>query len=335
MFYEKLEGDLVRCHLCSHRCRIKEGKRGICGVRENTDGTLYSLVYGKLIARGVDPIEKKPLFHFSPGSRTYSVAAVGCNFRCLNCQNYDISQMPKPQRPVLGKEVSPEEIVEAAKLHRCESVAYTYTEPTIFFEYAYETAMLASDEGVKNIFVTNGYITKEALKTMAPYLDAANIDLKSFRDDFYRKTCGAHVRPVLNAIRLYNEMDVWIEITTLIIPSLNDSEENFRKIAEFIKSIDDGIPWHISRFYPAFELSDLPPTPTETITKAKKIGLEVGLKHIYRGNIIGQEENTYCHSCGKLLIERHGYLMTQCILEDSRCPHCGAKIYGRWKLHKD
>ncbi|MCP8304235.1 MAG: AmmeMemoRadiSam system radical SAM enzyme [archaeon] len=331
MFYEKLGGDLVQCHLCSHHCRINKGKRGICGVRENIDGTLYSLVYGKLIASSVDPIEKKPLFHFLPGSRAYSIATVGCNFRCLNCQNFDISQMPKPQKPVIGDDVTPNEIVDTAKHYNCESIAYTYTEPTIFFEYAYETAKLASKEGIRNIFVTNGYITEEALRVMAPYLDAANIDLKSFSDEFYRKICGARLKPVLDSIRLHKEMGIWIEITTLVIPSLNDSEENFKKIAEFIKGLDESIPWHVTQFYPAYRLLDLAPTPVETLDRAKKIGLEIGLKHIYQGNIPGEGENTYCPNCRRLLIERYGYRVNRYDIKDSRCPYCGEKIYGVWR----
>lgn len=330
MFYEKLDS-FVHCFLCSHHCKIAEGKRGICGVRENIGGTLHTLVYGKLIANAVDPIEKKPLFHFLPGSRAYSIATVGCNFRCLNCQNYDISQMPKPQKPVLGKEVSPEEVVEAAKLYNCESIAYTYTEPTIFFEYAYETAKLAKKEGLKNVFVSNGYISEEALKTIAPYLDANNIDLKSFSDDFYREVCGARLDPVLDTIRLHKELDIWIEITTLVIPSLNDSEENFRKIAEFIKNLDEGIPWHVSRFYPAYRLLNLPPTPVEVLEKARRIGLETGLKFVYQGNVPGEGENTYCPVCGKLLIQRQGYDIRLYELKKSKCPQCGTKINGVWK----
>ncbi|MEM3054182.1 MAG: AmmeMemoRadiSam system radical SAM enzyme [Candidatus Bathyarchaeia archaeon] len=331
MFYEKLENNFVHCFLCSHHCRIAEGKRGICSVRENIGGTLYSLVYGKLIANAVDPIEKKPLFHFLPGSRAYSIATVGCNFRCLNCQNYDISQMPKPQKPVLGEEVSPEEIVEAAKFYKCESIAYTYTEPTIFFEYAYETAKLAKKEGIKNVFVSNGYISEEALKTIAPYLDANNIDLKSFSDDFYKKVCGARLDPVLDAIRMHKELGIWIEITTLVIPSLNDSEENFRKIAEFIKNLDDNIPWHVTRFYPAYRLLDLPSTPVSVLDKARKIGLEIGLKYVYQGNVPGEGENTYCPSCGKLLIQRQGYDVKLYEIRDSKCPSCGSKINGVWR----
>lgn len=330
MFYERLEGELVRCHLCSHRCRIAESKRGICGVRENRKGTLYTLVYGKAVATEVDPIEKKPLFHFYPGSRAYSIATVGCNFRCLNCQNYAISQMPKPQNPIIGEDLTPEEIVEAAKRHNCKSIAYTYTEPVVFFEYAYETAKLASKEGIKNVFVTGGYITEEALKEIAPYLDAANIDLKSFSDEFYRKICGARLQPVLDAIRLHKELGIWTEITTLIIPTLNDSEENLRRIAEFIKDIGEEIPWHVSRFYPAYKLENLPPTPIETLNKARKIGLDAGLRYVYQGNVPGEGENTYCPNCGRLLINRYGYQVMRYDLKDSKCSHCGAKIDGLW-----
>lgn len=331
LFYEKLERNMVHCYLCSHHCRISQGKRGICSVRENINGTLYSIVYGKLIASAVDPIEKKPLFHFLPGSSAYSIATVGCNFSCLNCQNYDISQMPKPNKPIYSEEVAPEEVVEAAKHYKCESIAYTYTEPTIFFEYAYDIAKLAKKEGIKNIFVSNGYITEEALREIAPYLDANNIDLKSFSDEFYRKVCGARLEPVLNSIRLHKELGIWIEITTLVIPSLNDSEENFKEIARFIKNLDENIPWHVSAFYPAYKLTNLPPTPIKTLDKARKIGLETGLKYVYQGNVPGEGENTLCPSCGKVLIRRSGYVVLQHNMKNSKCPHCEAKIDGVWK----
>ena len=329
MFYEKLDDNVVNCNLCSHRCKITDSKRGICGVRENRNGTLYSMVYGKVIARAVDPIEKKPFFHFLPGSRAYSIATVGCNFRCGNCQNFEISQMPKDRNIILGQDVSPEEIVMAAKQNNCESIAYTYTEPTIFFEYAYDTAKLASKEGIKNVFVTNGYITEEALNEIKPYLDAANIDLKSFSEDFYRKNCGARLNPVLESIRLHKSLGIWIEITTLIIPTLNDSKEELRKIAEFIKEVGEGIPWHISQFYPMYKLLDLPRTPIETLRRAREIGLEVGLRYVYEGNVPGEAgENTYCHKCGKLLIRRYGYQILENRVKNSACSYCGAKIDG-------
>ena len=330
MFYERLEGNLVKCNLCSHRCRIPDSKRGVCGVRENRGGILYSLVYGRAVAQAVDPIEKKPLFHFYPGSRIFSIATVGCNFRCLNCQNYDISQMPREYGSIIGESLPPEEVVEKAKRYGCRSIAYTYTEPTVFFEYAYETAKLASKEGIKNVFVTNGYITEEALRELAPYLDAANIDLKGFSEEFYRKVCGARLEPVLESIKLHRELGIWVEVTTLIIPTLNDSEEVLKGIAEFISGVGEDIPWHVSRFYPAYKLIDLPPTPPETLREARKIGLEAGLRYVYQGNVPGEGEDTYCHECGELLVQRYGYKILANRIEDSRCPYCGAKVAGVW-----
>ena len=330
MFYEKLDRKMAKCNLCSHHCGIVDSKRGICGVRENHGGTLYTLVYGRVAAMAIDPIEKKPLFNFYPGSSAYSIATVGCNFRCLNCQNYDVSQSPKPQRRIIGEYTSPEEIVEAAKENGCRSIAYTYSEPTIFFEYACDIAKLASKEGIKNVFVTNGYITEEALKTIKPYLDAANIDLKSFSDEFHQKVCGARLQPVLDSIKLHKELGIWIEITTLVIPTLNDSRENLKKIAEFIKDLDAGIPWHVSRFYPNYKLMNLLPTPAETLRMAREIGLETGLRYVYQGNILGEGETTYCYNCGEPLVNRYGYYITKNSIKDSRCPRCGTKIDGVW-----
>lgn len=330
MFYEKIEDGRVNCNLCSHRCRmIAHSKRGICGVRENRDGKLFSLVYGKLVAKSIDPIEKKPLFNFLPGSKSYSIATLGCNFNCGNCQNYDISQLPKEKNIIIGQETTPEEIILEAKQNNCASVAYTYSEPTIFFEYAYDTAKLAKKEGLKNVFVTNGYITAEPLKEISPYLDAANIDLKSFSDEFYQKTCGAKLQPVLDSIKFYKQLGIWIEITTLIIPSLNDTEEELYKIAEFIRDIGKDIPWHITQFHPTYKLIDLPRTPVETLRKAREIGLEVGLSYVYEGNVPGETgENTYCPNCGKELIRRFGYHIRENKIKDSKCIYCKLKIDG-------
>jgi pyruvate formate lyase activating enzyme len=237
--------------------------------------------------------------------------------------------MPKDRKTILGQDVSPEEIVVAAKRNNCESIAYTYTEPTIFFEYAYDTAKLASKEGIKNIFVTNGYITEEALVEMKPYLDAANIDLKSLSEEFYRKNCGARLKPVLDSIRLHKSFGIWIEITTLIIPTLNDSEGELRKIAGFIKEVGEEIPWQISQFYPTYRLLELPRTPIATLRRAREIGLEVGLRHVYEGNVPGEAgENTYCHKCGKLLIRRYGYQILENKIKNSACSYCDAKIDG-------
>ncbi|MEM3022880.1 MAG: AmmeMemoRadiSam system radical SAM enzyme, partial [Candidatus Bathyarchaeia archaeon] len=263
MFFDRLEGDWVRCRLCPHECRIPPSGKGICGVRENRGGELWSLVYGKLVARAVDPIEKKPLFHFLPGSKSYSIATVGCNLRCLNCQNYEISQSPKEGDGggIFGEEADPEEVVDEAIITACDTIAYTYTEPTVFFEFAHDVASLAKRRGIRNLFITNGYISEEALREIAPHLDGANVDLKSISEDFYGRICGARLEPVLRAIRLYKELGIWIEVTTLLIPTLNDGEEELRAIARFIRGIGEGIPWHISQFYPMYKLTSLPRTP--------------------------------------------------------------------------
>ena len=330
LFYEKLDNKLVKCNLCSHRCsRIADSKRGICGVRENRDGKLYSLVYGKVVSCAIDPIEKKPLFNFLPGSKSYSIATVGCNFNCDNCQNYDISQLPKKRNVIVGQEASPEEIVLAAKGGKCASISFTYSEPTIFFEYAYDIAKLAKKEELKNVFVTNGYITPEALHEISPYLDAANIDLKSFNDDFYRKNCGAHLQPVLDSIKLFKRLGIWIEITTLIIPSLNDSEEELAKIAKFIKEVGKDTPWHITQFNPTYKLINLSRTSITSLRKARDIGLEAGLRYVYEGNVPGETgENTYCYNCKKTLIRRFGYQIQKNKIKNSKCAYCGVKIDG-------
>ena len=329
LFYENLDGK-VRCHLCNHHCVIKEGKRGICGVRENREGKLYSLVYGKSVAADIDPIEKKPFFNFYPGTTAYSVATVGCNFRCLNCQNWEISQMPAGKEgKIIGDELSPEEVVSNAKSMECKSIAYTYTEPTIFFEYAYDTAKLAHQEGIKNVFVTNGFTSTEAIKEIAPFLAAVNIDLKGFSEDLYHKLCGAKLQPVLDNIRLYKELGVWVEVTTLIIPGYSDDEHQLEEIAGFIKGIREDIPWHVTAFYPAFKLLDVPPTPAKALRMARDIGLKVGLRYVYEGNIPGEGgENTYCYSCGELLIKRYGLDIMENKLADGKCPKCKAEMDG-------
>jgi len=329
MLYEKLEDKVVKCRLCSHRCRINNFKRGICRVRENRDGTLYSLVYERVISLAIDPIEKKPLYHFYPGSDALSLATVGCNFTCLHCQNYQISQLPKERGEIVGEEISAEEIVFQAKLKNCQVIAYTYTEPTIFFEYAYDIARLAKEEGIKNVFITNGYMSEEALRKINPYLDAANVDLKSFSEDFYRRICGAHLEPVLSSLKLMKELGIWVEITTLIIPKLNDSEQELRKIAEFIVSLGEETPWHISRFYPAYKLNEVPATPASTLHRARQIGLEAGLRYVYTGNVPGDEgENTYCPNCSRVIIRRYGYQIEEFHIENGRCNFCQTKIDG-------
>ncbi len=331
--YKKLDGKKVKCELCPHFCVIANEKRGICGVRENKDGTLYSLVYGIIASSHVDPIEKKPLFHFLPGSLSYSIATAGCNFRCLYCQNYEISQMPREKRVIIGKEKTPKEIVSAALKGKCKSIAYTYTEPTIFFEFAYDTSKLAHEKGLKNIFITNGFMTAEALQMISPYLDAANVDLKSFRDDFYRKIAGARLVPVLDSLKLMKKLNIWIEVTTLVIPGLNDSKTELAEIANFIKNeLGEEIPWHVSAFFPAYKMTDRPPTPAETLEIAREIGLRAGLKYVYSGNIpIKGAENTYCGNCKNVLIERSGFQIIKNVVQNGQCPYCGKKIGGVWK----
>ncbi|MEM2982909.1 MAG: AmmeMemoRadiSam system radical SAM enzyme, partial [Candidatus Bathyarchaeia archaeon] len=276
-----------------------------------------------------DPVEKKPLYHLFPGSTSFSIATVGCNFRCLQCQNHEISQMPRETGRIIGQNVTPEEIVWKAKRHGSKSIAYTYTEPTVYFEYARDVAILASREGIKNVFVTNGYMTLDAIEAIHPDLHAANVDLKSFSDEFYKKICGARLQPVLDSIRKMRELGIWVEVTTLLIPGLNDGEDELRAIAKFILQVGPEVPWHISAFYPTYKMTDRPRTPVHSIQRARKIGMEEGLRYVYSGNVPGDEgENTYCYNCGDLLIQRWGYTIMKYRLKDGRCPSCNAQIDG-------
>lgn len=317
----------VLCHLCAHRCRIEEGERGLCGVRLNKEGTLHSLVYGKLISRAVDPVEKKPLYHFLPGTRTYSIATAGCNFFCDFCQNWQISQLTHEGGAVVGEDCTPEEIVADAVARRCESVSYTYTEPTIFFEFAYDTAKLAQQASLKNIFVTNGYQTPETIEKMAGLIDAANVDLKSFKDDFYKQRCRARLAPVLKAIRTMHEKGIFLEITTLIVPGENDGLDEIRQIAEFIASVSPEIPWHVSRFHPQYKQAGKGWTSSDTIFKALEIGEKAGLKYLYAGNLpAAKYENTYCPECGATVIVRSGFSSRSGGLTGNKCMSCGKEL---------
>lgn len=328
LLYEKTEEGKVNCRLCGHYCVISPGKRGICGVRENRDGTLYSRVYGKVISRNIDPIEKKPLFHFQPGSKSYSIATVGCNFKCLHCQNFEISQYPREYPDMPGHDTTPEQIVDEAVRTGCKSISYTYTEPTIFFEFALDCARLARQKGVRNVFVSNGYTSPEATKMIAPFLDANNIDLKG-DDKFYKRVAGARLQPVLDTIKLMKEYGVWVEVTTLIIPDYNDSEEFLTWAAEFMKSVDPAMPWHVTGFYPTYRLLDKPPTSLVSLRRVREIGLGAGLKYVYEGNRPGEGgENTWCSACGELLIERYGFSLTSVKMKAGHCLKCGALIEG-------
>jgi pyruvate formate lyase activating enzyme len=328
-FYRKGAEAKVECFLCAQHCHIKPGKRGKCGVRENREGTLWSLLYGRLIAQHIDPIEKKPLFHFYPGTRSYSIAAAGCNFRCLFCQNADISQAPRELGTVFGERVPAEGVVEQAAQAGCASISYTYTEPTIFMEYALEVARLAHEAGIRNVFVSNGYMTEESLEAISPYLDAANIDLKAFTDRFYSEQCGAHLDPVLKTIERMRQRGIWVEVTTLLIPGLNDEEEELRGLARFLVSIGRDVPWHISRFHPTYKLTDRPPTPVATLHRARQIGLEEGLWHVYTGNVPGDDgESTRCRQCGTMLLERVGFSCRRRNLQDGKCTRCQTPLSG-------
>ena len=329
MLYEKLDDRRVHCNLCAHRCTIKPDRRGICGVRENRDGVLYSLVYGTLIAEHIDPIEKKPFFHVYPASNSYSIATVGCNFNCEFCQNHEISQMPRSTLMITGEDILPAEIVSQAKKSGSKTIAYTYTEPTVYLELAYDTAKIAHENDLKNVFVTNGFMTAEAIEMMGPFLTAANVDLKSFRDEFYKKRCGARLNPVLENLIKMKEMGIWVEITTLLIPALNDSDEELKDIAQFIAGLGVETPWHISRFHPQFKMLNIPVTSISSLHRAVEIGKQSGLKYVYSGNVPGDEgENTHCSHCGNLLIERYGFKVVSINLAGNKCTKCGTELEG-------
>jgi pyruvate formate lyase activating enzyme len=333
MFYQREKDNVTGCRLCHHHCHTKDGRRGLCGVRENRDGVLYSLVYGKIVSENPDPIEKKPLFHFHPGTRSYSISTVGCNFFCAHCQNYQISQYPRMHGgEIVGNDRSAREIVESAERNGCESLSYTYVEPTIFYEFAYDCSVAAREKGLKNVFVSNGYMGDEVVRHAAPVLDAINIDIKAFTEKFYKQVCKARLAPVLENVRLMHEAGVWVEVTTLIIPGWNDSPAELRDIARFLKGIDPAIPWHVTAFYPTYKMTDRPPTPASTLKRARDIGLEEGLRFVYQGNIPGSGgENTYCPGCGELLIERYRFSILKNVLRDGRCPSCQALVAGVWQ----
>jgi len=352
-FQESLSDSRVRCSLCPHECVIGDGVKGACGIRINRHGKLYTLVYDRVIARHVEPIEKKPLFHFLPGSRAYSLATVGCNLHCSYCQNWDISQWGREHLPrklewatddepgigcpqleqlaeeIPGESIAPEALVREALDAGASSIAYTYTEPTIFFELAWDTAVRARERGLRNVFVSNGFISEAPLRQLASVLDAVNVDLKFFRDESYRRISRVRLEPILQAIRLYHELGVWVEVTTLVVPGLNDSDQELREIAGFIRSVDPEIPWHVSQFYPAYKMLDRPPTPLATLERAREIGAKEGLAYVYVGNVPGAEgESTICPGCGERLIERRGLRMLGNRIRDGRCPDCGKEIAG-------
>lgn len=331
MLWEKVDGGAVRCGLCAHRCVIKDGAFGFCGVRENVKGELFTHAYGSVIANHIDPIEKKPFYHFLPGSFSYSIAARGCNFKCSFCQNWTISQAAARKGENEGYELKPEVIVTEACRNECRSISYTYTEPTIFFEYALETAKIAKKNGLYNTFVTNGFMTAEAVDIIRPYLDAANIDLKFFKDETYKKMCGGRLEPVLDTIRKMRNVGIWVEVTTLVVPGQNDSTEELRGIAEFLASTGKEIPWHLSRFHPDYKYLDAEPTPIKTLEKGYAIGKKAGLKYVYLGNVSAGGD-TVCPKCNELLVERAGFSAAaqDAFLLKGKCFSCGEVVEGVW-----
>jgi len=325
------EGTL-ECRLCAHGCRLRHGQRGLCNVRQRRDDKIESLVYGRIVAEHVDPIEKKPIFHVMPGSLSYSIATHGCNFRCLHCQNAGISQVPLDMKVELtGVFRKPDEIIESALAGGCRSISYTYVEPTVFYEYAYDCCLAAFAKGLKNIFVSNGYMTKEIIAELAPVLSAINIDLKSFSDEFYKKICGARLQPVLDNIVRCREAGIWVEVTTLLIPGMNDANQQLAEIASFLAAIDKSIPWHVSGYHPAYKMTVPPPTPQSTLLRARKIGRDQGLHHVYTGNRLGSEgEDTSCPNCGLLLVARQGFRIKVNRIKGGCCPVCNQTIAGIW-----
>jgi pyruvate formate lyase activating enzyme len=298
-------------------------------VRENRDGQLVSTVFGRVVAANADPIEKKPLFHVYPGSVSFSIATQGCNFHCLHCQNWAISQAARDGFGSRSFDLPPEEVVRAARAHKARTIAYTYTEPTVFIEYVLATAELARDAGLSNVLVTNGYQTPEALDALAPLVQAANVDLKSFDDRFYRKILGARLAPVLATLTGMKERGIWLEVTTLLIPGLNDGPEELGHLAAWIaRELGLETPWHVSRFFPTYRLTDLDPTPESSIRRAVEIGRDAGLAHVYSGNVADGEEDTHCAGCGATLIRRYGFTAEKAGLVDGRCGRCGRSLAG-------
>jgi pyruvate formate lyase activating enzyme len=333
MLWEPIDGEGVRCLLCGRRCVIASGQYGVCRVRRNVGNELKTYTYGALVALNVDPIEKKPLFHVMPGTRSLSIAAPGCNFQCEFCQNWQISQAPRLGGEVKGQAVSPEQIVSAAVSYDCPSISYTYTEPTVFFELAYDTAGLAHQKGVRNCFISNGYLTPAGVEKIAPFLDAINVDLKAFRDETYRRVMKARLQPVLECLKALAATGIWLEITTLIVPGMNDSEQELADIAGFISGeLGRHVPWHVTRFHGAYHMTEVGSTPLASLMTACRIGLGAGLKYVYCGNVTGQaDECTYCPSCNTKVIGRVGYSVQEILLKAGRCPACSTKVEGLWE----
>lgn len=331
MFYEKFgEKNQVHCLLCPRNCVISPGQYGFCRARKNIDGKLYSLSYANPCAVHIDPIEKKPFSHYLPQTFSFSIASAGCNMRCLFCQNWNISQV-KPEE-TYNYSLPPQLVVKMAKETECASIAYTYSEPTNFYEYMLDTAKIAKKEGIKNVYHSNGYINEEPLRELCKYLDAANIDLKGFSNEYYEKFCEANLEPVLETLKILKEEGVWLEITNLILPGQNDDPKMIKEMCLWIKkNLGTDVPLHFSRFYPMYKLQNLPPTPTKTLEEARDIALKCGLNYVYIGNVGGHPgEDTYCPKCKKKIIDRNGYKIIENNIVNGKCKYCGEKIAGIW-----
>jgi pyruvate formate lyase activating enzyme len=327
---ETLSDGAIRCGVCAHRCVVRAGRTGICGVRVHRDGTLLCLTYGLVVARALDPIEKKPLFHVAPGSTAWSIATPGCPFHCRFCQNWEIAQGPRLGLELPVRPQRPADVVADALAHRADSVAYTYVEPTAFLEFALDCGERARRVGLRNLFITDGYATPEAVRLLGRVIDAANVDLKAWDDAFYRKLCGARLAPVLEAIVAMRDAGIWLELTTLVIPGANDGDAGLRGLTRWIvATLGPETPWHVSRFHPAFRMGDVPPTPAATLERAAAIGREAGLVHVYVGNApeLGLED-TRCPGCDRVLIERHGYRVRPRLTREGACPGCGRPLAG-------
>ena len=330
-YYKKL-GKNVQCNVCPNRCILEENDRSICRNKVNKNGKLYTIAYGNPCSVHVDPIEKKPLFHFLPQSLAFSIATTGCNLRCLNCQNWTISQM-QPEETT-NYDLMPKQVVEAAIQNKCSSIAYTYSEPTAFYEYMYDTSKIASSNKIKNLWITNGYMNEEPLRELCKYLDAANVDLKSFKEEIYNELNSGTLKPVLNTLKILKDEKKWFEITNLIVPSWTDNLDMIREMCQWLhKNGFDDYPLHFSRFSPQYKLTHLPSTPVSTLNKAREIAIDQGIKFAYIGNVPGTKaENTYCPKCGKIVIGRKGYIITENNLTNGSCKFCGEKIPGVWQL---
>ncbi len=332
MLWETGDDKFVECKLCGHACKIAPGRYGACRVRLNVDGQLKTTNYEAVVAMHVDPIEKKPLFHFLPGTQSLSIAAAGCNFQCDFCQNWQISQSPRSDPILVGDAISPEQIVASAVGNDCASISYTYTEPTVFFELAYETARLAHPAGVRNCFVSNGFMTPQAVDTIAPYLDAINVDLKAFSEETYRGVMKASLAPVLQCLEAVVDAGIWLEVTTLVVPGMNDSAEELGAIAQYIAShLGTQVPWHVSRFHGDYKMDHSTATPIQTLEMACSLGSAAGLKYVYCGNVQdGSGQSTHCGSCGAMVIERVGFSVGGMHLQNGACEKCGEQIDGIW-----